>query len=267
AGAAALKLLALGSVAVLLNTARSLTEVRSRVAQFNLLGGISGFGAAVWDGVFAQDSSLLSVRGAAQLTELRSILRADPDIVQDGRYEQSVRVSRIVDGEPGPIAGPAARGLLDRHGLNELTFWVAPDHTDFVDRSVDKGKGLERLLEQLRLGSIPIAAMGDSSCDVPMLRLATHAFLPAATLPSYIAPRRQRLLRSRLLGENALWDAACQLVPDSTLQREVMTAVSEINYPEWFPATVSQGLRSSGGLLPRFKTALVARLTTKESER
>ncbi|HVS06623.1 MAG TPA: HAD hydrolase family protein [Candidatus Dormibacteraeota bacterium] len=266
AGAAALKLLELGRIAVLLNTARSLSEVRERVAHFKLLGGISGFGAAVWDGVFAQDSSLLSAQGAAQFAELRRILRADPEIVQDGHYEHSVRVSRIVNGEPNPIAGPAARSLLDRHGLSDLAFWVAPDHTDFVDRSVDKGRGLERLLDQLRLGSTPIAAMGDAACDVPMLRLASYTFVPAGTLPSYLPPRRQRMLRSRLLGEHALWEAACQLVPDSVLHRQVITAVSQISYPEWFPSTVSQGLRSSGGMLPRLKTALVARLTNKEAE-
>jgi haloacid dehalogenase-like hydrolase len=267
AGAAALRLLQLGRVAVLLNTARSLSEVRERVAHFQLLGGISGFGAAVWDGVFEEDFSLVSAQGAAQFSELRQVLRADPDIVQDRRYEHSVRVSRIISGEPNPIAGPAARTLLDRHGLADLAFWVAPDHTDFVDRSVDKGRGLERLVEQLRLGSIPIAAMGDAACDVPMLRLASYAFLPAATLPSYVPPRRQHLARSRLLGEYALWEAACQLVPDSALQRQVMTDVSEITYPEWFPVMVSQVLRSSGGMFPRLKTALVGRLTNKESER
>jgi haloacid dehalogenase-like hydrolase len=266
AGAASLRLLQLGRVAVLLNTARSISEVRERVAHFRLLGGISAFGAAIWDGVFEEEFSLLSAQGAAQLTELRRILRADPEIVQDRRYEHSVRVSRIISGEPKPIAGPAARSLLDLHGLADLAFWVAPDHTDFVDRSVDKGRGLERLVEQFRIGSIQIAAMGDASCDVPMLRLANSAFLPAATLPSYAPPRRQHLVRSRQLGELALWEAACQLVPDGVLQRQVMTTVSEISYPEWFPATVSQSLRSSGGMFPRIKTALVARLTNKEAE-
>ena len=266
-GAAALRLLELGHVAVLLNTARSLSSVQERVTQFKLLGGVSSFGAAVWDGVFGQESSLLSGRGEMQLTHLRRVLRGDPEIVQDRQYEHSVRATRVVNGEPSPVPGPAARSLLQRHGLEDLTFWVAPGHTDFVDRSVNKGDGLISLTKQLGLDGLPVAAMGDASCDIPMLRLATSAFVPAATLPSYLPSRRQRLVRSRFLGERALWEAACHLVPDSALQRQVMTAISEINYPEWFPPTVSQGLRSSGGMLPRLKTALVARLTNKEAER
>ncbi len=267
AGAGALRLLQLGRVAVLLNTARSLTDVRERVTQFHLLGGISSFGAAYWDGVYGQASSLLSASGADQLTELRAILRANPELVQDGNYQHSVRVSRIVSGNPGPIPGPAARDLLQQHGLTDLTFWVAPEYTDFVDRSVTKGTGLLRLLEELRLGARPIAAMGDDACDVPMLRLATYAFLPAATLPAYVPPRRQHLLRGRLVGEQALWEAACHLVPDTGLQRQIAREIAEIQYPAWFPPTVSQGLRASSGVLPRLKTALVARLTNKEAER
>src|SRR5438132_12301970 len=52
AGAAALKLLQLGRVAVLLNTARSLEAVQDRVEQLQLLGGVAEFGAATLDAVF-----------------------------------------------------------------------------------------------------------------------------------------------------------------------------------------------------------------------
>lgn len=266
-GAAALRLLQLGQVAVLLNTARSLPEVQARVSTFKLLGGVSGFGAVVWDAVFSREESLLNATGASQLTKLRGRLRTDPEIVEDRTYEHSLRVACVVDGELKPVSGEFARRLLDRHGLSHLSFWVAPGHTDFVDRSADKGRGLQRLLEHLRLGPLPIAAMGDASCDVPMLRLAGHAFVPAATLPSYIAPRRQRLLRCRSLGEDALWDVACQLVPDTTLQRQVITAISELKFPEWFPPTVTQSLRQAGSVFPRLATALVARLTSKELDR
>ena len=124
-----------------------------------------------------------------------------------------------MDGKPRAITGSDARQLLDRLQIAELTFWVAPHYTDFVDRSIDKGMGIERLRRSFGLSNLPLAAMGDGICDVPMLKLARFAFIPAATLPSYKPTKQQRLIRSRFLGAQALWEAACYLVPSAGLQR------------------------------------------------
>ena len=51
-GVAALRLLQLGGVAVLLNTARSIDEARTRCETFQLLGAVCAFGGVLWDGVF-----------------------------------------------------------------------------------------------------------------------------------------------------------------------------------------------------------------------
>src|ERR1700694_2452112 len=79
AGAAALKLLQLGGVAVLLCTARGLGEVLTRVTQFQRLGGGSGFGSQTWDAVFDRDLTLVSPRGQQQLARLRQIADAHPE--------------------------------------------------------------------------------------------------------------------------------------------------------------------------------------------
>ncbi len=254
-GAAALKLLQLGRICVLLNTARSLEAVQDRVDQLRLLGGVAEFGAATWDGVFGRERSLVSKRGADQLSLLRTALLAEHDAIQDASHQRGLRASRLVDGHVAPIPGPDARQLIDRHGLHDLTFWVAPRYTDFVDRSVDKSTGLSRLISDLRLTDLPVAAMGDASCDVPMLRQARFAFLPAATLPSYQPPRRQHLYRSRHLGDQALWDAACHLVPSVALQRRVLTITHSLNIPEWIPASLRQPPANGRGFLPRLAAA------------
>jgi len=257
-GAAALKLLQLGGVAVLLNTARSMDEVRARSEHFHLLGGVSAFGATIWDAVFDREQNLLSPGAEEQLASLRSTLRADSEVVIDSLHDASLRVSRVRDGVPGPIVGTDARRLLDRLELKHLTFWVAPRYTDFVDRGVDKAVGVERLRAALGLGSLPLAAMGDASCDVPMLRLARHAFLPAATLPSYVAPRGQRLVRARHLGDQSVWEAACQLVPDASLQREVVTLVEHVDFPPWLPEELCRAPANGKGFFPRIAAALTS---------
>src|SRR6202035_314651 len=149
-----------------------------------------------------------------------------------------------------------ARRLLDRLEVSELAFWVAPHYTDFVDSSIDKGIGIEHLRQSLALSSIPLAAMGDGVCDVPMLKMARFAFIPAATLPSYSPPRQQRLWRSRFLGAQALWEAACHLVPSTALQHQVMQSVQQLEIPAWFPESLRQLPSTNRGLFPRLAAAL-----------
>jgi 3-deoxy-D-manno-octulosonate 8-phosphate phosphatase KdsC-like HAD superfamily phosphatase len=240
-GAAALRLLQLGRVAVLLNTGRSLMEVQDRVEQLALIGGVGSFGAAVWDGIYGRAYSLVSERGREQLAGLRGVVRVDPGLVQDLSHAESIRVSQVVDGGLKPIAGTDARALLDRNGFTDLAFWVAPSHIDFVDRRIDKGIGLTRLREALGLEHLALAAMGDSACDIPTFRQAMRAFVPAATLPSYIPGRRQNLIRSRHLGEQALWDAAFRLVPDASPRRRVRSVIEGLVFPEWFPPSLRRG--------------------------
>ena len=257
AGVAALRLLQLGDVAVLLNTARALEAVRDRVRQFRLLGGVGAMGAVVWDGVFEREVSLLHDASGAQLHRLRTVLRADPPSVLHPEHQYSVRASRVAEGSIGPIPGADARRLLDSERLDQLAFWVAPRHTDFVDRSADKGAGITRLTRVLGLDGFPMAAMGDGACDLPMLRQSAFAFLPAATMPSYTPPRRQRLVRSRYLGDQALWDAACSLVPSPVLQRRVLAAVNALEFPDWFPENLRRRPSVTLRFLPRLAAAFV----------
>ena len=257
AGAAALRLLQLGNVAVLLNTARALDSVRDRVRQFRLLGGVGAMGAVAWDGVFEREASLLRDTSEAQLHRLRTELRADSSVVIHPDDHYSIRASRVVDASMGPISGTDSRRLLDHRRLHDLAFWVAPHHTDFVDRSADKGAGITRLTKLLGLDALPMAAMGDGACDVPMLRQSAFAFLPAATLPSYVPPRRQRLVRSRSLGDQALWEAACSLVPSTVLQRQVLAAANALEFPEWFPEHLRGRPSITLRFLPRLAAAFV----------
>src|SRR2546421_9647308 len=190
-GVAALRLLQLGNIAVLLNTAHSRRAVEQRAGQFHLLGGISAFGGDALDAIFDREERLIGRQAEAQLGRLRSALRADPTVVLDSAHDCSVRASRIVDGKPRPITGSDARRLLDQLQIYELTFWVAPNYTDFVDRSIDKGMGIDRRRTRLGLSALPLAAMGDGACDIPMLKMAQFGFVPAATLPAYATSKRQ----------------------------------------------------------------------------
>jgi hypothetical protein len=233
--------------------------VEQRTRQFHLFGGVAAFGGETLDSVFDREERLLSHQADAQLGRLRSALRADPTVVLDPAHDCSVRASRIVDGRPRPITGSDARRLLDQLQIYELTFWVAPNYTDFVDRSIDKGIGIDKLRKTLGLASLPLAAIGDGACDIPMLKMAQFAFVPAATLPAYAQSKRQRLYRSRFLGAQALWEAACQLVPDPGIQRHVLAIADALTIPDWMPETLRTPPITSRGLLPRIATVFSSR--------
>ena len=237
-GAAALRLLQLGHVAVLPNTARSLTDVKDLVAQFVLPGGMAALGTAVWDGIRRREKDLTTETAMAQLGHLRVHLRAEPDILQDETDRHAVGASRLVDGYVAPISGQFARGFLERCGLGELGYWVGPTETHFVDRRVDKADALATLQRELALDRLPLAAMGSASNDVRLLRTAALAFLPAATVPSYRPPRRQRLVRSRHVGDASLWEVACWLVPNPDLQAQVLDAIQRGDVPAGLPTTL-----------------------------
>ena len=251
AGAAALKLLQLGGVAVLLCTARGLDEVKTRVAKFQLLGGVSGFGSQTWDAVFERDVTLVSPRGEEQLQQLRQVADAHEELVIHSGHDMCLRVSRVVRGRLAPLESGIAREMLDSSRLSQLTFWTARRYTDFVDRTVGKGQGLERLRESLGLSSLQLAAMGDSTCDLPMLRIAAHALIPPGALSGYSARDGQRVSQTRSEGSNAVWEAACQLVPSTALQRRALVLADPTRLPAWMPAGRIAPPRPSRGLLHR----------------
>src|ERR1700730_2057812 len=157
-GVAALRLLQLGGVAVALNTARSISDVRQRVSQFRLVGGVGGFGAVTWDGVFEREEDLLRETGRQQLEQLRQVLADDESIVLDTGHRHCVRASRLGDGQLSPIPRFTAHRLLQDLSLPDLSFWIAPRYTDFVDRTVDKAGGIARLRQALGLHDVPLAA-------------------------------------------------------------------------------------------------------------
>ena len=245
---AALKLLQLGGVAVVLNTARSCDDVRDRVECFRLPGGVAGYGAATLDAVYDRRHRLTSAEARAELDQLARLLRADKRLVFDSAHGECVRVSDVSTGLPHPIEADTARQLVDDAGLHHLAFWVASEHTDFVDRGQDKATGIRTLAREMGFSSLPYAAMGDSRCDLPMLRAADWALLPARTLDGYTGRAGQRVFRTGAAGADGLWEAACKLVPSARLQRECRRRVAGLDFPDWLPASLERDLPSPVGL-------------------
>ena len=58
-----------------------------------------------------------------------------------------------------------------------------PDNAEFNPKGVNKGVGLRTIMERLRIPADEVAAIGDSSNDIPMLKVAGHPFAIGNSVP------------------------------------------------------------------------------------
>ena len=94
-------------------------------------------------------------------------------------YRHAVRAYRIADERTVPLPRPQVEEVLREERLDRLK--VSPSTVDDIvlARGVDKGQGLKAAKEYLGCVDEPVAAIGDSDRDVPMLAAADIAYAPS----------------------------------------------------------------------------------------
>jgi hydroxymethylpyrimidine pyrophosphatase-like HAD family hydrolase len=192
AGALALRALAQHGFRPVIATGRSLADVQARCADYRLAGGVAEYGAAAYDHRSDRAWSLLSEADKADLESLRAILEQEPGVSLDPRYEHAIRAYGVdADGRASRLAPEVVKSALMRTGVPMRFSVIATEsQTDFALAHVDKGTGLRALARELAgRGDAPAEpilalAVGDSSNDLPMLRLAGRAFAPSNADPA-----------------------------------------------------------------------------------
>jgi hydroxymethylpyrimidine pyrophosphatase-like HAD family hydrolase len=171
----------------ILATGRSLEEVRDRCVAFGLRGGVAEYGAVVYDAVHDRATDLLTEEQRGALDRLRSRLSEIRGIHVGAAHQRSVRASGgAAAGVRTPLPQGLTREVLGALGLAGQVRVVHGDaQTDFVLHGVNKGRGIQALLQAWARGPAaddrkPLAlAVGDTELDLPMLGLARMAFAPA----------------------------------------------------------------------------------------
>jgi hydroxymethylpyrimidine pyrophosphatase-like HAD family hydrolase len=241
----------------LLATGRSLGEVRDRCLAYGLEGGVAEYGAVVYDRLHDRVIELLTEEQQRELDGLRAALSRIENVRIDAGHQRSIRAST---GDPGgrrrPLPAQLADEVLAAQDLGGEVRVVRGDaQTDFVVRGVDKGRGLQVLLDALGetsagVGAKPLAlAVGDTEFDLPMLALARMAAAPAnadqpvrdADVPIMAGDCQQGLARAvgRLLGH---YPGKCTLCAAGHLDREselllaVLSAQAEVRWGKLRPA-------------------------------
>jgi haloacid dehalogenase-like hydrolase len=179
AGMQAVSLLHSHGMAVTLDSARSLYEVKQYCEAYGFVGGVAEYGSSLWDAVNQQERVLVSPEALSQLETLRSALRKIPGVFLNDTYQHSIRAYTF--GRERTVALPTLMisGLLGQMKLDRLRFHQTEIDTAVLAKDIDKGTGLQAIIAHIGIPNVETIAVGDSEPDLDMFRVATRSFAPS----------------------------------------------------------------------------------------
>jgi hydroxymethylpyrimidine pyrophosphatase-like HAD family hydrolase len=178
AGVQAISLLQQHGFAIALNTARSVPEMKEHCRAYGFAGGVSEYGAHVWDGVSGRQKILLSNESLDKLEHARRALRQIPGVYLNDDYRYSIKAYTYEKSRSVPLPKIMVQDLLVELGLEDLSIHPTYSDTAILASETDKGRGLSELLRLTGLENAETYAVGDSSPDLRMFQIATHSFAP-----------------------------------------------------------------------------------------
>jgi hydroxymethylpyrimidine pyrophosphatase-like HAD family hydrolase len=204
---------------VILNTARSVADVRQYCGAYGLRGGVAESGCIFVDTLTQSEISLVEPEAAAQLNRCKTAIQSLPGVFVDPNYRTAVRAFRYERNRTQGLSEREVREVLERAGLALLTFLPTEADATIVPKGVNKGSGLLWAKKYLGFEGEPVAAVGDNDQDLDMFRAADLAFAPANSSKSvreFAAAGKCKLMRRPR--QRGLLEAVGQLIhPDGQL--------------------------------------------------
>jgi hypothetical protein len=178
-GIAALEVLRAHDVSVVLNTGRSVDQVRRYCASYRLPGGLAEHGSVFVDAVHGRELSLVDADGAAQLERCRRLIAALPGACADPAYAHSIRVYRFAGRRTTSIGAAEISAMLADAGCDRLDVIEREADTYIVQKGTGKAAGIRAVREYLGCRDEPAAAIGDCDLDRDALRSVEWGYAPA----------------------------------------------------------------------------------------
>jgi hydroxymethylpyrimidine pyrophosphatase-like HAD family hydrolase len=198
---------------VILNTARSVTDVRQYCEAYGLPGGVAESGCVFVDALAQSEISLVDPEAAEQLSRCKAAIQSLRGVFIDPNYQTAVRAFRYQGNRTQGLSETEARGVLEREGLDRLTFLPTYADTTILPNNIGKGSGLLWAKKYLRFEGEPVVAIGDNDQDLDMFRAADLAFAPANSskaVREFAASAKCRLMRQRR--QKGLLEAVMQVL-------------------------------------------------------
>ena len=162
-----------------LNSGRSLEEIKSRCAAFGIPYGIAEHGSVIWDSYKKETVTLPSRQQVQKKTRLLKELRKDKNIIIDDGFCCGLRVFNRSGRDSYPVNEVLLKEYFNSLGIVDLRVIQAPAKTDIAYKGIDKGTALHTLLNRIGRGALPIYAIGDSISDASMLQIADTGYVPS----------------------------------------------------------------------------------------
>jgi hydroxymethylpyrimidine pyrophosphatase-like HAD family hydrolase len=182
-GLQSLMLLKSNGYSVVLNTGRSVQHVRQYCGAYGLPGGIAEFGSVFVDAAQKNEVPLIDEAGVRQLAKCRDAIRALPGIFLDPGYEYSIRAYRYQGRGTAGLKVSEIQEVLKSPEFSHLTYICRAADTYILQKGADKGLGV-RFVKQYLKNDAPVAAIGDSEQDIPMLESSDYRYAPANCSPA-----------------------------------------------------------------------------------
>lgn len=167
-----------------LNSGRSLNEIKSRCAAFGIPYGIAEHGSVIWDAVQQKRLILPTISQMQQKERLLKALKRDKKIIIDEGFCCNIRAFT----RKGKLIYALDKTKLTEYfndlNITDLRIAQTAAKTDIAYQNIDKGSGLKALLDYLGNPSLPIYAIGDSIYDAPMLQLSDVSYAPLNYSPA-----------------------------------------------------------------------------------
>jgi hydroxymethylpyrimidine pyrophosphatase-like HAD family hydrolase len=197
-GVEAISLLLGHGVSVVLNTARSAKHVRRYCETYGLHGGVAEHGSVFVDQVCRREIPLVDGEASEQLALCRQAIQGLPNVFVDPDYEYAVRAYRY--GQRGTVGLPdeEVRAFLHQRRFDRLTCLVSAEETYIVSANVCKETGMEAVKRLHGTSGVPVAAIGSTSHDIPMLLAAEFAYAPSncsSEVRALVAAGKCRVMR------------------------------------------------------------------------
>ncbi len=176
-GIKSLSLLRMHNVCSIINTARSLSEVKEYCKHYGFAGGIGEYGSVIWDEIEQKTEVLVSEEAYQEILVLREELQEIPGVFINPFYEYSIRAYFYNKEKPQPLPDAIIGYLFEKRGIKHLTVKKSYIDTAIYSKSTDKGKALLSLKLRKNMTKSKIGAVGDTESDLPMLIVADRGFL------------------------------------------------------------------------------------------